>query len=155
MNGGPSTLLISASALAARSIHLKFGVMARGLDRRRSATTCVPEGKHLNLLTADPVVKIVVNSRQMDAPHALRLGVHCRGTNSRLCYQKREGLREFFVQRARRKGTILLPPNGGLFNMRIGTLGEPNSHGLISRDDGQASLTPPLQKLSRHARPQR
>ena len=79
-----STTLNDGTALAARPFHLKFGVISAGLDRWRSATTRVPEGKHFNLLTADPVVKIVVNSRKMDAPHAPCLGVQCRGANSRL-----------------------------------------------------------------------
>ena len=72
------------TALAARPFDLKFGVIAGGLERRRGATTRVPESKHYNLLTTDPVVKIVVNSRKMDATHAPCLGVQCRGANSRL-----------------------------------------------------------------------
>ncbi len=86
-----------STALAARPFHLKFGVISAGLDRWRSATTRVAEGKHFNLLTAEPVVKVVVNSRQMDAPHAPRLGVQGRGANSRLRDQKRKSLRQLFV----------------------------------------------------------
>jgi len=129
--------------------------MSAGLDWWRSATTRVPEGKHFNFLTADPVVKIVVNSREMDAPHAPRPGVQCRGANSRLRDQKRKSLRQFFVQRAGRKGAILLPPNGGLLNMRVGAPGNPNSHSLISRDGGQASQAPLRQRSFRHDRPRR
>ena len=79
-----STTGNNGTALAARPFDLKFGVIAGGLERRRGATTRVPESKHYNLLTTDPVVKIVVNSRKMDAPHAPCLGVQCRGANSRL-----------------------------------------------------------------------
>ena len=68
----------------ARPLHLKFGVIVGGLERRRIATTRVPEGKHDNFLSSDPVINIVVNSRKMDAPHAPCLGVQCRGTYSRL-----------------------------------------------------------------------
>lgn len=50
---------------------MKFGDISASLDRWRSATTCVPEGKHYNLLAADAVLKLVVNSRQMDTPLVL------------------------------------------------------------------------------------
>ena len=92
-----ATTLNDGTALTARPFHLKIGVISAGLDWWRSATTRVPEGKHFNFLTADPVVKIVVNSRQMDALHAPRLGVQCGGTNSRLRDQKRKSLRQLFV----------------------------------------------------------
>ena len=85
------------TALAARPFHLKFGVISAGLDRWRDATTRVPESKHFNLLATDPVVKVVVNSRQMDTPHVFRLGVQCRGANCRLRDQKRESLCQLFV----------------------------------------------------------
>ena len=71
-------------AAFARPLHLKFDVIVDRLERGRIATTRVPDGKHDNLLSSDPVIKIVVNSRKMDAPHAPCLGVQCRGTNSRL-----------------------------------------------------------------------
>jgi hypothetical protein len=135
--------------------HLKRGATSAGLDWWRSATTCVPEGKHFNFRTADPVAKIVVNSRQMNALHTPHPGVQCRGANSRLRNQKCKSLPQLFVQRAGRKGTILFPPNGGLVNMRVGALGDPNSHSLFSRDGGQASLAPLLQRSSRHDRPRR
>lgn len=91
------TTLNDGTALAAHPFHLKFGGISAGLDRRRSATTRVPEGKHFNLLTADPVVKVVVNSCQMDTPYVSRLGVQCRDANSRLRDQKRESLRQLLV----------------------------------------------------------
>ncbi|MSP96072.1 MAG: hypothetical protein EXR29_02360 [Betaproteobacteria bacterium] len=50
------------AALEARPFDLKFGVIVGGLERRRLATTRVPEGKHDNLLTTDPVIKMVLNS---------------------------------------------------------------------------------------------
>jgi len=92
-----STTLDDGTALAARPFHLKFGVISAGLDRWRSATTRVPEGKHFDLLAANSVVKVVVNSRQMDAPHASRLGVQRRSADSRLRDQKRESLCQLFV----------------------------------------------------------
>ena len=72
------------AALEARPFDLKFGVIVGGLERRRLATTRVPEGKHNNFLTTDPVIKVVVNSRKMDAPHTPCLCVQCRSANSRL-----------------------------------------------------------------------
>ena len=72
------------AALEARPLDLKFGVIVSGLKRRRLATTRVPVGKHDNLLTTDPVIKVVVNSRKMDAPHTPCLCVQCRRANSRL-----------------------------------------------------------------------
>ena len=74
----------NGTALAARLFDLKFGVIVGGLEQRRIATTRVQESEHDNLLTTDPVIKIVVNSRKMDAPHAPCLGVECRSANSRL-----------------------------------------------------------------------
>ncbi len=96
----------------------------------------MPERKHVDLLTAYPVVQMIVNARQVDAPHASRLSVQCRGTNSRLRSQKRKSFRQFFVQCAGRKRTILLPPIGGLLDMRFGALGDLNPHSLFSCDGG-------------------
>jgi hypothetical protein len=104
-----STTLNDWMALAACPFHRKFGGISASLDRGRSATTWVPEGKHFNLLTADPVLKVVVNSRQMDTPHVFRLGVQCRGAN--WTRSVKASASPSFT--APGKGPILLPPSGG------------------------------------------
>jgi hypothetical protein len=45
-----------------------------GLELRSRATTRVPQRENLDFVTVDSVVKVIVNSREMDSPYAL-----CRG----------------------------------------------------------------------------
>lgn len=67
------------------------------LELRSRAATRVPQRENLDFVTADPVVKVIVNSREMDAPYALCLGIQRRNSDARLRAEQRKRLGEFFV----------------------------------------------------------
>ena len=115
----------------------KFGVVVDGLDLRSCATTRMPERKNLDFVTADPVVKVVVNSSKMDAPYAFCLGIQCGDPDPRLRTKERKRLGELFVQCPRSKRPILLPPSSSLLNVRVGSLGNPNPHGRSAATAGK------------------
>jgi hypothetical protein len=130
-------------------------VSVDGLELRTSPTARVPQCKNLHFVTADSVITIVVNSSEMDAPHFLCLGVQHQDPNSRLRAEERKRFRELFIQGDGSKRSILLPPSSSSLNVRVGSLGDPNSHGLISGDGGQVSQAPLRPRSSRHDRPRR
>ena len=99
----------------------------------------MPKRKNLHFVIPDPVIEVVVNSSKMDAPHARRPCIQCGSANSGLRAQKQESLGELFVQGLGSKGTILLPPKRCALDLRVGSPGDPNAHGLLSRDGVQAS----------------
>src|SRR5437879_2997304 len=93
------------------------------------AKTRVPERKNLHFVAADPVVEIVVNSSKMNAPDSLRLGVQRRRSDSRLRTEQRKRFSEFILEGLGSRRAIPLPPDSGPLNMRVGSLGNPHSHG--------------------------
>lgn len=75
----------------------EFGVIVEGLELRSCATTRVPQRKNLHFFTADPVVKVVVNSSKMDAPYTFCLGIQRGNPDTRLRTEERKRLGELFV----------------------------------------------------------
>ena len=70
----------------------------------------MPKRKHLNLAMTNTIVEVVVNSREMQAPHGFRPDVQHRCADAGFGAQKRKRLRQFFVQGFRSKRAILIPP---------------------------------------------
>jgi hypothetical protein len=57
----------------------------------------MPERKNLHFVTVDPIVKIVVNSSKVDAPHTFRPCVERSDPDPRLRAEERKRFGEFFV----------------------------------------------------------
>jgi len=90
----------------------------------------VPEGKDLHLVAMNPVVKVVMNASKVDAPDAFGLSVQRRGSDSGLRAEQQKGLPQFFFQGPGGKRAISFPPSGSLVDVRIGSPGDPDAHGL-------------------------
>ena len=69
------------------------------------------------MATADTIVKVVMNSREMHALYPFRSDIQCGCANAGLRVQKGKRLRKFFVQGFRSKRAILVPPKRSAINV--------------------------------------
>lgn len=100
------------------------------LEKGANAAAGVPEREHFNLATADTVVKVVMNSREMHALYPFRSDIQCGCANAGFRTQKRKRPRKFFVQGFRNKRAILVPPKRSAINVPLRSLRDPNFHRL-------------------------
>ena len=97
----------------------------------------MPERKYFNLATAETIVKVVMNSREVHALYPFRADIQCGCANTGFRTQKRKCLRKFFVQGAWSKRAILVPPKRSAINVPLRSLRDSNFHGLSTVTTGQ------------------
>jgi hypothetical protein len=135
-NGKPRLTSPLTRRASGRSPLAKVGVEwpvrrhALRLEKGANAAAGVPERKHFDLATAETIVKVVMNSREMHALYPFRLDIQCGCANAGFRTQKRKRLRKFFVQGVRSKRAILVPPKRSAINVPLRSLRDPNFHGL-------------------------
>jgi hypothetical protein len=105
----------------------------------------VPDAQNLDLFVADTVVQEVMYPSEMQALHPRSTCIRNRHTDAWLDAQKRKSLREFLIEGFWGELAVVVPPPSGAVNLRLRSLRDPDSHGLASHDDAQASRAlPPL-----------
>jgi hypothetical protein len=77
-----------AATLFDGPLHALVRRHGRRLEEGPDTTTGVPKRKYFNLATADTIVEMIVDTREMHAPYAFRPGVQRWCTNTRFNAQK-------------------------------------------------------------------
>jgi hypothetical protein len=95
-------------------------------NRWFASAALVPEGKNLDPLRIrqQPVIHVVTNSRELNAPNTCQRYVQCASTCFRLNRNDRGGAFEFFSDSVRRLCSIETPPGFSSANLRLGEIAD-------------------------------
>jgi hypothetical protein len=83
----------------------------------------VPEGKNLDSIGGHPIVEMVANAAEVNAPHPRQACIARTRTEIGLSREKGEGALKLFSDCAGRGGAVLRPPDGGFLYLSGGTPG--------------------------------